>query len=53
MDEVLLRDLLADLAQKTDIFVINNNVANKRGLLNVSGRCCVGRSADALRSTAG
>ncbi|GGR80167.1 hypothetical protein GCM10010169_25420 [Micromonospora fulviviridis] len=37
MDDILLRDLLADLAVKTDIFVINNNVANKRGLLNVSG----------------
>lgn len=37
MDEVLLRDLMADLAQKIDVFCLNNNVANKRGLLNVSG----------------
>jgi HK97 family phage major capsid protein len=37
MDEELLRDLLADLAVKVDTFAISNNVANKRGLLNVSG----------------
>jgi HK97 family phage major capsid protein len=37
MDEELLRDLLADLAVKVDAFVINNNAAGKRGLLNVTG----------------
>jgi len=37
MDEVLLSDLLADLAVKIDQFVISNNAANKRGLLNVPG----------------
>ncbi|YCK39711.1 phage major capsid protein [Actinomadura sp. ATCC 39365] len=37
MDEELLRDLLADLAVKIDTFVISNNAANKRGLLNVTG----------------
>lgn len=37
MDEVLLGDLAADGAIKTDVFVLNNNAANKRGLLNVSG----------------
>lgn len=37
MDEVLLTDLLADLAQKIDIFVLSNNVANQIGLLNVAG----------------
>ena len=37
MDEVLLGDLAADYAIKLDTFVINNNAANKLGLLNVSG----------------
>ncbi|MGW0070468.1 phage major capsid protein [Streptosporangium sandarakinum] len=41
MDEELLRDLLADLAVKTDVFVISNNAAGKRGLLNVSGATTV------------
>lgn len=38
MDEVLLADLAADYAVKLDLFVINNNAANKRGLLNVTGK---------------
>lgn len=37
IDDVLLADLAADYATKLDIFCINNNAANKRGLLNVSG----------------
>lgn len=37
MDEVLLADLAADYATKLDVFVINNNAASKRGLLNVTG----------------
>ncbi|YCK35167.1 phage major capsid protein [Actinomadura sp. ATCC 39365] len=37
MDDVLLADLAADYAVKLDTFVISNNAANKRGLLNVSG----------------
>ncbi len=37
MDDVLLADLAADYAIKADIFAINNNAANKLGLLNVSG----------------
>jgi HK97 family phage major capsid protein len=37
MDAVLLADLAADYAIRADAFVINNNAANKRGLLNVSG----------------
>lgn len=37
MDEILLADLAADYAIKLDVFVINNNAANKIGLLNVSG----------------
>ena len=37
MDQILLADLAADYAVKTDIFVINNNATNKVGLLNVSG----------------
>ncbi|MEV0149095.1 MULTISPECIES: phage major capsid protein [unclassified Nonomuraea] len=37
MDEVLLQDLAADYAVKLDLFVINSNVANKRGLLSVTG----------------
>lgn len=37
MDDVLLADLAADYAIRKDVFVINNNAANKRGLLNVTG----------------
>lgn len=37
MDTILLADLAADYATKLDVFVINNNAASKRGLLNVSG----------------
>lgn len=37
MDQVLLADLAADYAIRADTFVINNNAANKRGLLNVTG----------------
>lgn len=37
MDQILLADLAADYAVKADTFVINNNAANKLGLLNVSG----------------
>ncbi|MDQ0795578.1 phage major capsid protein [Streptomyces sp. B1I3] len=37
VDSILLADLAADYAVKLDTFVLNNNVANKRGLLNVSG----------------
>lgn len=37
MDQILLADLAADYAVKLDTFVINNNAANKRGLLNVTG----------------
>ncbi|MFD7774264.1 phage major capsid protein [Streptomyces sp. NPDC059753] len=37
MDQILLADLAADYATKLDTFVISNNAANKRGLLNVSG----------------
>ncbi|MFF3643382.1 phage major capsid protein [Streptomyces sp. NPDC002564] len=37
MDEILLADLAADYAVKLDTFVISNNAAGKRGLLNVSG----------------
>lgn len=37
LDEILLQDLAADYATKLDVFVISNNAANKRGLLNVAG----------------
>jgi HK97 family phage major capsid protein len=37
MDTILLADLAADYAVKLDTFVINNNAASKRGLLNVTG----------------
>ena len=37
MDEMLLQDLLNDLASKTDTFVLNNNATNKWGLLQVGG----------------
>lgn len=41
MDQILLADLAADYAVKLDTFVINNNAAGKRGLLNVSGLTAV------------
>jgi HK97 family phage major capsid protein len=41
MDDVLLADLAADYAVKLDTFVISNNAANKRGLLNVTGATAV------------
>lgn len=37
MDDILLRDLAFDYATKLDVFVINNNAAGKRGILNVTG----------------
>ncbi|WP_326739142.1 phage major capsid protein [Streptomyces sp. NBC_01022] len=37
MDTILLADLAADYATKLDQFVISNNAANKRGILNVTG----------------
>ncbi|MGY1498545.1 phage major capsid protein [Streptomyces sp. QTS52] len=37
MDPILLADLAADYAVRLDTFVINNNAANKRGILNASG----------------
>jgi len=37
LDAILLADLAADYAVKLDTFVLNNNAANKRGLLNVTG----------------
>jgi len=37
VDDILLADLAADYAVKLDVFVLSNNAANKRGLLNVSG----------------
>ncbi len=37
MDAILLADLAADYATKVDVFVLNNNAANKRGILNVTG----------------
>jgi HK97 family phage major capsid protein len=37
MDEVILQDLTADLAQRIDTFVISNNASGKYGLLSVSG----------------
>lgn len=37
MDSILLADLAADYAVRLDTFVIANNAASKRGLLNVSG----------------
>lgn len=37
VDQIILGDLLADLAVRTDRFVISNNAANKVGLLNVTG----------------
>lgn len=37
MDQILLADLAADYAVRLDTFVITNNAASKRGLLNVTG----------------
>lgn len=37
MDAILLADLAADYAVRLDTFVITNNAANKRGILNASG----------------
>ena len=37
LDELVLGALADDYAQRIDLFVINNNATNKRGLLNVSG----------------
>lgn len=37
IDELILADLLADLAMKTDRFLISNNATNKVGVLNVAG----------------
>lgn len=36
MDDILLSDLAADYAIKADVFALNNNAANKVGLLNVA-----------------
>ncbi|MGP3636196.1 phage major capsid protein [Streptomyces sp. 24-1644] len=51
MDQILLADLAADYAVKLDTFVINNNAAGKRGLLNVSGLTAV-TYTDATPTTA-
>ena len=37
IESVILQDLAAEYAKVLDTFVINNNAANKRGLLNVTG----------------
>ena len=37
LDEVYLKDLLADLAAKIDVLVLNNSTANALGLLQVAG----------------
>lgn len=37
MDSILLADLAADYAAKVDLFVLNNNATNKKGLLQESG----------------
>lgn len=37
VDQLILQDLLADLATKVDTFVLSNNAAGKVGLLNVAG----------------
>lgn len=37
MDNILLADLAADYAAKVDLFVLNNNATNKKGLLQESG----------------
>lgn len=36
-DEIILGDLLAELAQKVGNFVLNNSATNKDGILNVTG----------------
>ncbi|WP_406144184.1 phage major capsid protein [Streptomyces anulatus] len=51
MDQILLADLAADYAVKLDTFVISNNAAGKRGLLNVSGLTAV-TYTDATPTTA-
>jgi HK97 family phage major capsid protein len=35
--DMLLQDLIADLASKINLYVINNNAAGKRGILNATG----------------
>lgn len=35
--DFILQDLIADLAQKTDLFVLNNNATGKKGLLQEAG----------------
>lgn len=37
MDSILLADLAADYAAKVDLFVLNNNAAGKKGLLQEAG----------------
>lgn len=37
MDSILLADLAADYAAKVDLFVLNNNAVNKKGLLQEAG----------------
>ena len=37
MDSILLADLAADYATKVDLFVLNNNAVNKKGLLQEAG----------------
>ncbi|WP_345503444.1 phage major capsid protein [Pedococcus ginsenosidimutans] len=37
MDEILLQDLVKDLASKTNLFVLNNVTAGRLGLLQVAG----------------
>jgi HK97 family phage major capsid protein len=37
LDTILLADLAADYAAKVDLFVLNNNAANKKGLLQETG----------------
>jgi HK97 family phage major capsid protein len=37
IDTLVLGDLAAALAQAIDVFVLTNNAANKRGILNVTG----------------
>lgn len=51
MDDILLADLAADYATKLDVFVIHNNAAGKRGLLNVPGLTAV-TYTDAAPTTA-
>lgn len=37
LDSILLADLAADYAAKVDLFVLNNNAVNKKGLLQEAG----------------